>query len=109
MSKYQQSYRRMLVDMHIPDWDPAFLSRYDPASRHRLPVRFTEMSEKPLQFAYGARSARGGVADDREQVGFIPSLFLAERRGGIILLNHSGRQSTKKLNAYHGRLERHRL
>ena len=32
MSKYQQSYRRMLVDMHIPDWDPAFLSRYDPAA-----------------------------------------------------------------------------
>jgi hypothetical protein len=31
LSKYQQSYRRMLVDMHIPDWDPAFLSRYDPA------------------------------------------------------------------------------
>ncbi len=47
MSKYQQSYRRTLVDMHIPDWDAAFLSRYDPASRHRLPVRFTEMSEKP--------------------------------------------------------------
>lgn len=31
-SKYQQSYRRMLVDRHIPDWDPAFLSRYDPAA-----------------------------------------------------------------------------
>ena len=30
-SKYQQSYRRMLLDMHIPDWDPSFLSRYDPA------------------------------------------------------------------------------
>ena len=32
MSKYQRSYRRMLLDMHIPDWDPAFLSRYDPAA-----------------------------------------------------------------------------
>ncbi len=31
-SKYQQSYRRMLLDMHIPDWDQAFLSRYDPAA-----------------------------------------------------------------------------
>lgn len=30
-SKYQLGYRRMLVDMHIPDWDPAFLSKYDPA------------------------------------------------------------------------------
>src|SRR5208282_3919511 len=39
MSKYQQSYRRMLVDMHIPDWDPAFLSRYDPAA---LAQHFTQ-------------------------------------------------------------------
>ncbi len=31
-SKYQQGCRRMLVDMHIPDWDPAFLSKYDPAA-----------------------------------------------------------------------------
>ncbi len=31
-SKYQQGLRRMLVDMHIPDWDPAFLSKYDPAA-----------------------------------------------------------------------------
>ncbi|NLF31031.1 MAG: hypothetical protein GX591_09115 [Planctomycetes bacterium] len=28
---YQRGYRRMLVDMHIPDGDPAFLARYDPA------------------------------------------------------------------------------
>ena len=27
---YQKGYRRMLVDMHIPDWDEKFLSRYDP-------------------------------------------------------------------------------
>lgn len=26
---YKDAYRRMLVDMHIPDWDEAFLSRYD--------------------------------------------------------------------------------
>ncbi|MGO9454061.1 MAG: alpha-L-fucosidase [Candidatus Binataceae bacterium] len=30
ISKYQQGYRRMLVDLHIPDWDPAFLAQYDP-------------------------------------------------------------------------------
>ena len=47
MSKYQQSYRRMLVDMHIPDWDPAFLSRYDPASRHKPSVRFREIGKSP--------------------------------------------------------------
>jgi hypothetical protein len=31
MSKpwYQNSFRRMLVDMHIPDWDEKFLSEYD--------------------------------------------------------------------------------
>jgi len=27
---YQRSYRRMLVDMHIPDWNEAFLAKYDP-------------------------------------------------------------------------------
>jgi hypothetical protein len=25
------TYRRLLTDMHIPDWDPAFLASYDPA------------------------------------------------------------------------------
>ena len=32
MSKpwYQRCYRRMLVDMHITDWDEKFLSQYDP-------------------------------------------------------------------------------
>jgi hypothetical protein len=27
----QQVYRRLLVDTHIPDWDPLFLSRFDSA------------------------------------------------------------------------------
>jgi hypothetical protein len=36
MSKYQRGYRRMLLDMHIPDWDPAFLAKYDPAAMARL-------------------------------------------------------------------------
>ncbi len=29
-TRYQRGYRRTLLDMHIPDWDPAFLSQYDP-------------------------------------------------------------------------------
>jgi len=33
---YQRGYRRMLVDMHIPDWDPKFLAKYDPAEMVRL-------------------------------------------------------------------------
>jgi hypothetical protein len=24
------TYRRLLTDMHVPDWDPAFLASYDP-------------------------------------------------------------------------------
>jgi hypothetical protein len=28
--RYQDTYRRTLLDMHIPDWDSAFLSSYDP-------------------------------------------------------------------------------
>jgi hypothetical protein len=27
---FETSYRRNLIDMHIPDWDEAFLSRFDP-------------------------------------------------------------------------------
>lgn len=30
MVRYADGWRRTLLDMHIPDWDPAFLSRYDP-------------------------------------------------------------------------------
>ena len=69
----------------------------------------------PLAPTSDRRQARGTAnlpsppSRGREQAGLISSLFLAGRRGGIILLNHSGRQSTKKLNAYHGRLERHRV
>src|SRR5579872_282082 len=36
MSKYQQGYRRMLLDMHIPDWDSAFLTKYDPTAMAAL-------------------------------------------------------------------------
>lgn len=27
---YLKRFRRLLVDMHIPDWDPKLLSLYDP-------------------------------------------------------------------------------
>lgn len=27
---YEQAWRRAVIDMHIPDWDPEFLSRFDP-------------------------------------------------------------------------------
>ena len=30
MNRYQAGLRRMLVDMHVPDWDPGFLAEYEP-------------------------------------------------------------------------------
>jgi hypothetical protein len=30
VARYDRTYRRTLLDMHIPDWDPAFLAEYDP-------------------------------------------------------------------------------
>jgi hypothetical protein len=26
---YQEAYRRIVIDMHIPDWDERFLSKFD--------------------------------------------------------------------------------
>ena len=36
MAWYAGSFRRMLCDMHISDWDPRFLSRFDPEEYVRL-------------------------------------------------------------------------
>lgn len=33
---FQRGYRRMLVDMHIADWDPKLLSKYNPAAMVKL-------------------------------------------------------------------------
>ncbi len=33
---YEASYRRHLIDMHIPDWDERFLSRLDPEQYVKL-------------------------------------------------------------------------
>ena len=30
--RYVDRYRRLLIDTHIPDWDPGFLRRFDPAA-----------------------------------------------------------------------------
>ena len=32
---YQQSFKRNLIDMHIPDWNPEFLSLFDPVNYAR--------------------------------------------------------------------------
>ncbi len=36
MNDYLRSRRRLLLDMHIPDWDDAFLADFDPAELARL-------------------------------------------------------------------------
>lgn len=36
MNSYLKSRRRLLLDMHIPDWDERFLADYDPAELARL-------------------------------------------------------------------------
>jgi hypothetical protein len=33
---FQRGYRHSTVDMHIPDWDPKLLSKYDPAAMVKL-------------------------------------------------------------------------
>lgn len=32
----RRSFRRVLIDMHTPDWDPRFLARYDPAQVRKV-------------------------------------------------------------------------
>ena len=37
--RYRDSRRRMLLDMHIPDWDDGFLGRYEPMDYVRAAER----------------------------------------------------------------------
>lgn len=37
--RYERTRRRMLLDMHIPDWDPSFLSAYEPSDLADLYAR----------------------------------------------------------------------
>ena len=36
MNDYLRTRRRLLLDMHIPDWDDRFLADYEPAELARL-------------------------------------------------------------------------
>lgn len=36
---YSKAWRRAVIDMHIPDWDPAFLSKFDPKHYAAMLVR----------------------------------------------------------------------
>ena len=41
---YTDAYRRAVIDMHIPDWDPKFLSQFDPAEYAKMLVRSRSQS-----------------------------------------------------------------
>jgi hypothetical protein len=36
---YEHAYRRAVIDMHIPDWDPKFLSEFDPQQYAEMLVK----------------------------------------------------------------------
>ena len=41
---YKNAYRRAVIDMHIPDWDPKFLSEFNPAEYADMLVRSRSQS-----------------------------------------------------------------
>ena len=41
---YRRAYRRAVIDMHIPDWDPKFLSQFDPTEYAKMLVRSKSQS-----------------------------------------------------------------
>jgi hypothetical protein len=41
---FRHAYRRAVIDMHIPDWDPKFLSQFDPDEYAKMLVRSKSQS-----------------------------------------------------------------
>ena len=41
---YESAYRRAVIDMHIPDWDPMFLSEFDPEAYADMLVKARSQS-----------------------------------------------------------------
>ena len=73
-SWYRSRYRRMLVDMHIPDWDQGFLARYDPQTMIERYVQRASSRDVLLQShsdsATGRRrSGRNTPTSGRDVVG----------------------------------------
>ncbi len=88
---YETSFRRLLVDMHIPDWDPAFMRDFDPE-------RFAELMELAgtgvAEIAAGSClglcywptdiGVRHGVLDGRDLLG--ETVEACRKRGiGVVL------------------------
>ena len=85
--RYYDTYRRTLLDMHIPDWDPQFLSQYEPekvadlyASANISGVLFYCKSHMGLNYWPVPVGAVHPAARDRDLVG---EMLVALRARGI--------------------------
>ncbi len=85
--RYHQTYRRTLLDMHIPDWDSEFLSEYDPekladlyASSNISGVLFYCKSHMGLNYWPAPVGGVHPAAKDRDLVG---EMLAALRARGI--------------------------
>ena len=74
--RYHQTYRRTLLDMHIPGWDPEFLSEYEPekladlyASSNISGVLFYCKSHMGLNYWPAPVGGIHPAAKDRDLVG----------------------------------------
>ena len=85
--RYYDTYRRTLLDMHIPDWDPQFLSQYEPekvadlyASANISGVLFYCKSHMGLNYWPVPVGAVHPAARDRD---FVGEMLVALRARGI--------------------------
>ncbi len=85
--RYHHTFRRTLLDMHVPDWDPEFLAQYEPekladiyASSNLSGVLFYCKSHMGLNYWPAPVGAVHPVAKDRDLVG---EMLAALRARGI--------------------------
>jgi hypothetical protein len=59
---YSKAWRRAVIDMHVPDWDPAFLAKFDPK-------RYAEMLvQSRAQSIYYSLESKFNMAGNRREV-----------------------------------------
>ncbi len=86
--RYYDTYRRTLLDMHIPDWDQQFLSEYEPekvadlyASANISGALFYCKSHLGLNYWPTPVGAVHPAAKDRD---FVGEMLAALRAGGSL-------------------------
>ena len=92
--RYCDTYRRTLLDMHIPDWDPEFLAEYDPeglaelyAASHISGALFYCKSHMGLNYWPSPVGGIHPAAAERDLVGeMLHALQGARHRAGRLLL-----------------------